>query len=228
MSKKNKSKNINIKNIDNQLTQEINLESLFQNNEVNHGVLLISESQDTQSFADHTTVVLYSTQVLLKFEDDLTTKTEIKTEIKTIDTNVILKELLNNQLKNISIQNKLKFNDIKRISKFLTSSIFDKNNCSLWNGYVTNENNNFKGTYINFYYNKKKIALHRLLYENYVDLVNEDDYIKFTCVNKGKCCNINHLKKFSYNKNDIVVNNNQNLDNNIKINLDKNKLTLEF
>jgi hypothetical protein len=144
------------------------------------------------------------------------------------ESNIILKELLNKQLKNIIIQNKLNFSDIKRISKFLTTSIFDENNCSLWNGYVTNENNNLKGTYINFYYNKKKIALHRLLYENYVDKINEDDYIKFTCVNKGKCCNINHLKKFSYNKNDIIVNNNQNLDSNIKINLDKNKLTLEF
>jgi len=144
------------------------------------------------------------------------------------DNNIILKELLNKQLKNINTQNKLNFNDIKRISKFLTTSIFTEDTCSLWNGYITNENNNLKGTYINFYYNKKKIALHRLLYENYIDKINEDDYIKFTCINKGKCCNINHLKKFSYNKNDVNINNNQNLDNNIKINLDKTNLTLEF
>ena len=135
---------------------------------------------------------------------------------------------MNKQLKNINTQNKLNFNDIKRISKFLTTSIFTEDTCSLWNGYITNENNNLKGTYINFYYNKKKIALHRLLYENYIDKINEDDYIKFTCINKGKCCNINHLKKFSYNKNDVNINNNQNLDNNIKINLDKTNLTLEF
>ena len=144
------------------------------------------------------------------------------------DNNIILKELLNKQLKNIVIQNKLNFNDIKRISKFIITSIFDENNCSLWTGYITNENNNLKGTYINFYYNKKKIALHRLLYENYIGNINEDDYIKFTCINKGKCCNVNHLKKFSYNKNDIIVNINQNLDNNIKINLNKDNLTIEF
>ena len=70
--------------------------------------------------------------------------------------------------------------------------------------------------------------MHRLLYENYIGNINEDDYIKFTCINKGKCCNVNHLKKFSYNKNDIIVNINQNLDNNIKINLNKDNLTIEF
>jgi len=161
---------------------------------------------------------------------DINNTVKIKKENKSLidESNIILKELLNKQLKNINIQNKLNFNDIKRISKFLTTSIFDDNKCSLCNVYIKNENNNLKGTYINFYYNKKKIALHRLLYENYIDRINEDDYIKFTCQNKGKCCNINHLKKFSYNKNDVIVNNNQNLDNNIKINLDKNKLTLEF
>ena len=108
--------------------------------------------------------------------------------------------MLNKQLKNVNAQNKLNFNDIKRISKFLTTSIFSEDNCSLWTGYITNENNNLKGTYINFYYNKKKIALHRLLYENYIDKINEDDYIKFTCINKGKCCNINHLKKYRPNQ----------------------------
>ena len=55
---------------------------------------------------------------------------------------------------------------------------------------------NFLNIYINFYFNKKKIALHRLLYINYVEDVSPNEYIKFLCDNKGKCCNINHMKKY--------------------------------
>jgi hypothetical protein len=198
MSKKNKSKKLNI--IDNNLEDNI---------------------KDNISFTQDKLKVIEETEIENKIEKNSISK-------KILDDNIILKDLLNRQIKNINSNNKFKFNDIKRISKFITSSIFDETNCSLWTGYITNDNNNSKGTYINFYFNKKKIALHRLLYENYVDKINEDDYIKFTCLNKGKCCNINHLKKFSYNKNEVTTNSNQNIDNNIKINLDKNSLTLEF
>jgi len=142
--------------------------------------------------------------------------------------NIFFKELLTNQLKNINSTFKLKYNDIKRISKYLTSSIFDPNNCSLWDGYITNEKNKSKGTYINFYFNKKKIALHRLLYINYINNINEDDYIKFSCINKGKCCNIHHMQKYTYIKNNKNENENKLNDNNVHINTNKNNLTLEF
>ena len=112
--------------------------------------------------------------------------------------NDYLKELLINQLKNICITHKLNYCDIKRISKFVTSSIFNKDKCSIWNGYITNEVKNNKGTYINFYFKKKKIALHRLLYNNYIGELSNKEYIKFNCINKGKCCNINHMSKYSY------------------------------
>ena len=148
-----------------------------------------------------------------------------------IDNNVFLKELLNNQLKNLNINKKLNYNDIKRISKFLTKSIFHKDECALWNGYITNEKNQSKGTYINFYFNKKKIALHRLLYNNYIGEISNDEYIKFSCNNKGKCCNINHMKKYSYikNINDVsILKNDINNGDIIHINLDKNKLIIEL
>jgi hypothetical protein len=139
-----------------------------------------------------------------------------------------LKELLINQLKNINLNKKLNYGDIKRISKFLTNSIFHDTTCSLWNGYVTNEKNQTKGTYINFYFNKKKIALHRLLYINYIGEISNKEYIRFTCDNKGKCCNINHMKKYSYNRNFSKINNlNNNNQNNINISY-KNDLTIEF
>ena len=156
-----------------------------------------------------------------------------------IDNNIILKELLKKQIKNIPTERKLNYNDIKRISKFLSSSIFNENKCALWNGYVTNDKNQSKGTYINFYFNKKKIALHRLLYINYIEDITGNEYIKFVCNNKGKCCNIYHMKKYLYNNNKIKQNvlNKENNKNNIlnengnehiHINLEKKKLIIEL
>jgi hypothetical protein len=148
--------------------------------------------------------------------------------------NNFFKELLTKQLKNICASKKLLFSDIKRISKFLSDTIFDENKCSLWNGYITNEKNQSKGTYINFYFNKKKIALHRLLYINYIGDISNDEYIKFSCDNKGKCCCIYHMKKYSYNKQgeDIDSDNSNNVinenNNNIHINTNKEKLVVEF
>ena len=141
-----------------------------------------------------------------------------------------LKELLTNQLKNINQTKRLNYNDIKRISKFLSSSIFDQTQCSLWNGYITNEKNQSKGTYINFYFNQKKIALHRLLYLNFIGDILNTEYLKFSCPNKGKCCNIHHLKKYSYNS--LVPNNSINkpnlVDNSVHINTDKQSLCVEL
>ena len=86
---------------------------------------------------------------------------------------------------------------------------------------------------------KKKIALHRLLYINYIGYVSTNEYIKFSCPNKGKCCNINHMKKYLYcnndnSKNKYVNNINDNtnvnaeLHDSIHINLKKNDLIIEF
>lgn len=144
-------------------------------------------------------------------------------------TNDFIKELINKQLQNINSSKKLNYNDLKRISKFLTSSIFDEKKCSIWKGYITNEKNQAKGIYINFYFNQKKIALHRLLYLNYIGDILNTEYIKFNCVNKGRCCNIHHMKKYSYNS--IVTNNNDSEDNTInsvQIIQNKNNLIIEL
>ena len=114
--------------------------------------------------------------------------------------NDIINEMVHRQLKNIPLDKKLLHDDLQRIGKFLTVSIFDENNCSLWNGYITNENNKSKGSYINFYFNKKKIPLHRILYINFVEEIEPTQYIRYVCQNKGKCCNINHLQKYTYKK----------------------------
>ena len=110
----------------------------------------------------------------------------------------LLSELANRQNKNIPVSKRFQYTDLKRITKYLKSSIFDNDECSIWTGYITNLNNASKGVYINFYFRGKKIALHRLLYINFVGNLDNDEYIKFSCHNKGKCCNINHLIKYKY------------------------------
>ena len=115
-----------------------------------------------------------------------------------IDNNTIYRELLKKQKKNIEIKNKFSPNDLKRVAKYLKKSIFIKDKCNIWAGYITNNKNESKGTYINFYLKKKKIALHRLLYINFVESLNSNEYIKYTCENKGRCCSINHMKKIKY------------------------------
>lgn len=117
---------------------------------------------------------------------------------KTIDNNELFRELVSKQLTDVPVNKKLQYTDLKRICKYVNTSIFDDNNCCLWGGYVTNGNNN-KGTYINFYFRKTKAALHRLLYINFIGELTDNEYLKFNCEYRGKCCNINHLKKFKYN-----------------------------
>ena len=216
-SKKNK------KNID-----DISNKNIFNNNFI--GNILLHKLDNDK---------LYNDKVENnKIENNKLENDKVENDKVENDNNVYLKELIRKQIRNVSNDKKLNYNDIKRISKFLSSSIFDMNNCCIWNGYITNEKNQSKGTYINFYFNKKKIALHRLLYINYVDDVNSNEYIKFSCTNKGKCCNVNHMKKYNYNKNfcedvqDNKINDknceNKNNGDHISINTEKNKLIVEL
>jgi hypothetical protein len=130
--------------------------------------------------------------------------------------NNIFKNMLKKQRTSIPYDKKLQLNDIKRICKYINLDIFDSTECCIWTGYITNQNNSLKGTYINFYFNKKKVALHRLLYHNFMDDITDEEYLKFSCKNKGVCCNINHFSKFKYNKKNDEVNKEKNIINNKK------------
>lgn len=113
-----------------------------------------------------------------------------------------LKELVDRQLKDVSPGRRLTYKDFSRISSYIETSIFDEEKCCIWNGYITNAKNAKKGTYINFFFRNKKVALHRLLYENLVGSLGDNYYLKFSCENeenKGKCCNVNHMIKYKYN-----------------------------
>ena len=135
----------------------------------------------------------------------------------------LLDELINKQLKNISVERKLHNRDLRRIIKYIDSSIFDEENCCMWNGYVTNETNLKRGTYVNFFFRNKKVALHRLLYDNFVGHLGDEYYLKFSCDENstdGKCCNINHMIKYKYNNcqketDNIVIENKEETNNNI-------------
>lgn len=107
--------------------------------------------------------------------------------------NRILIELLNKQIPDVKYDKKLNLSDINRICKNLDNSIFGED-CSLWRGYITKLKNN-KDKYINFYFQGKKCALHRLLYLNYIGELQKNEYLKYSCPNKGLCCNINHYEK---------------------------------
>lgn len=117
------------------------------------------------------------------------------------NSNEIFKELIKHQLPDVPFQWKLNINDMKRICKYIDTSIFDKNTCCIWNGYITNMNNSNKGTYVNFYFRNKKVALHRLLYSNFMAPLDSSEYLKFNCINKGICCNVYHYEKYKYSKN---------------------------
>lgn len=136
----------------------------------------------------------------------------------------ILIELLNKQRKDI-INNKLEYNDLKRISNKLDKSIFEKNTCSLWNGSYIEINENI---YINFYYNGKKKSIQRLLYENYIDDNLNSQYINYLCHNKGLCCNINHfnIKKKKLRTETNTKKNKDEINNNAEEN--KKKLILNI
>lgn len=123
-------------------------------------------------------------------------------EFDSITKKKLLSELISRQIKSAHIEKKLQYRDLCRIIKYINTSIFDENKCCLWSGYVTNLKNVSKGTYINFYFRNKKVALHRLLYINYVNSMTDDEYLKYSCENKGKCCNVNHMIKYKYTNTD--------------------------
>jgi hypothetical protein len=135
---------------------------------------------------------------------DVTSSSESSNENKrnTLNFMELSRLLLQKQLSNLSTDKRLSPKDLQRICKNLKTSPFNKNDCCLWEGNLINQKRQEKGRYINFYFRKKKAALHRLLYLNYVGPLADDEYLKYLCPNKGYCCNINHLQKFQGQKED--------------------------
>ena len=114
----------------------------------------------------------------------------------------ILEELISKQKSNIPLIYKLSYSDIKRLSKNLDTSIFGEE-CSIWKGFVNMKSNNKK--YVNFYFRKKKIAINRILYLNYIGELDSSEYLSYSCANQGVCCNINHIHIKNNNVNKKII-----------------------
>jgi hypothetical protein len=134
--------------------------------------------------------------------------------------------LINLQRPNCQVDKLLSEKDLKRIFNRTGGITNTTNECILWKGYITHN----KIDYINFYFKGKKCALHRILYINFKGKLNDNDYLEFICddkLNKGKCCNINHIvkkrcvKKFNINNN-LQINSPNNSQINSQINSPNN------
>lgn len=110
-----------------------------------------------------------------------------------VNKNDLLNELIDKQKKDVYYSKKLSYRDLNRITKYIDKSIFGEK-CCIWNGYISKSINE-KSYYINFFFKNKKTCLQKLLYQNYIGELNRREYIKYTCENAGKCCNINHFIK---------------------------------
>ena len=74
-----------------------------------------------------------------------------------------INEMIEYQLKDVEISKKLHYQDILRISKYLSNSIMT-DECSIWNGSITIKNNI---PYTDFYLSKKKHSVQKILYINF-------------------------------------------------------------
>jgi hypothetical protein len=92
-------------------------------------------------------------------------------------------QMVKNQRDDIPEKYKLYYKDIKRVLKYINISIFE-NKCTEWSGYITNNKTN----YVNFYLHDRKIALHRILYINFIDNLYDSEYLKIKCKNNGCNC----------------------------------------
>ena len=107
--------------------------------------------------------------------------------------NEILGNLIKNQRENIELKSKLLLSDLKRLTNNLTKDIFCEE-CSLWEGPILVANNK---EYISFFINGKKISLNRILYKNYIGNLDDNEYLKYSCENKGRCCSLKHIYKIN-------------------------------
>ena len=108
-----------------------------------------------------------------------------------MDKTLLYKKLVDKRI-DCPLKYKLDIDSLNKILNNIDDDIFDSDECILWKGLITSKNNG-KVNYINFYFNKQKIILHRLLYNNYIKNINNKQYIKYSCDNKGICCNLKHM-----------------------------------
>jgi hypothetical protein len=123
----------------------------------------------------------------------------------------IVNKLFAKQIDNVDPKYRLNAKDIIRLSSYIGSDPFSETECCKWKGAISKSSHQSK--YINFWFNKKKQALHRILYLNYKGELSKNKYLRFNCSNasmRGVCCNINHLDIINTGDNDNNNNDNNN------------------
>ena len=138
----------------------------------------------------------------------------------------IVEKLYEYQLKDIDNRYRLNEKDIIRLASYLSGDPFSLNNCCRWVGAISKSSHNSK--YINFWFNKRKQSLHRILYYNYIGDLPNSKYLRFTCRDadmRGICCNINHFELI--NKNEHKIDDNT-IDTNKKKQNKPTKFTIYF
>lgn len=108
-----------------------------------------------------------------------------------------LAELVRNQLLDVPEENRLRLTDMERLAKFSDGhSYFDPVRSTLFVGYVNK--NRPQDTCITFFFRKKKVALHRLLFQNYLGELTFRHYVRHLCGHRYSCVNILHLRRNDY------------------------------
>lgn len=80
---------------------------------------------------------------------------------------------------------KMLFEDIQRIEKNIQKDIF-LDECTLYKGEI-------KNGFASISYKGKKVSVQRLLYHNYIGMIKRNQFIRYSCENKGICCTLKHF-----------------------------------
>ena len=88
----------------------------------------------------------------------------------------------------VGLYGKLSFEDLKRIDRASLGDVTSSRNCCLYIGETVSN------TYCTFSYKGKKTSIIRMLYHNFIGDIDPDAQIKYTCENKGRCCNLKHFE----------------------------------
>jgi hypothetical protein len=95
--------------------------------------------------------------------------------------------LQRNKVPDIGLYGKMTFFDLKRVDLLISGDITKSSNCCLYKGHIKNS------SYCTFSFKGKKTSVLRLLYHNMISDINPNVKIKYSCENKGICCNLSHF-----------------------------------
>jgi hypothetical protein len=103
----------------------------------------------------------------------------------------MIDDYITKQKDNVHKQYKLYPMDMTRLSKKITGSPFDLSGCVLWNAKKVKAKH--------FRINGEQREANRILYSNYVEPLQDNEYVRMSCGN-DMCVTLSHMKKHVINK----------------------------